>query len=321
MASACLGTDVLGVGVIQRRHGRRGRIGGVFRLVVHQGHAEVALGRRLLQQGIGLVEERLALAVPVHDKAGDAHVPGLLDLFVENNPVVAGVADVNVVGVAKPGFVHRQNHGGALRRAEVLFQRLVDVGAVASQRRRDRNYESGGQERPVNLKNAHNKPCTALDERSWDEVGSGTAAAGMIYMRLFQGSTWDLRHLRAGERRCQVRDGGAKCKVSRRSTLRGNPYLGVRNPGSEPNLHQEPDPPKEVRELKSTSSAVARFRFLAPRAEPWATLPAAAFATPARPTYFFSATYKPRAVDGSSRMAAGGQINIVSRSIWEVSSP
>ena len=100
--------------------------------VVLDGDLEIVFAGELLQQRVAAVHELLARSIPVHQEPGNAQVLGLLDLALEHDAILAGVAHVNVFLVAEPWLVNRQQFGTTLRRAELrLAQSLVKVGAVA----------------------------------------------------------------------------------------------------------------------------------------------------------------------------------------------
>ena len=77
--------------------------------VVHEGDVEIFLGGDPLHDGVTSVEEGMAVAIPVHHEGVDSHIFRLRDLLANYGRILAVVANVNVVTIAKPGLIVGNN--------------------------------------------------------------------------------------------------------------------------------------------------------------------------------------------------------------------
>ena len=111
---------------------------GVF--VIHDRRLKTVLRSGLLQQGVTLIFELLARTVPVHHEGVDAKALGFGNLAREHVGIMRGIPDVDVLGLAKPGLVGREQARrsfGALQLSG-LREALADVGRVPTASSGDR---------------------------------------------------------------------------------------------------------------------------------------------------------------------------------------
>lgn len=103
-------------------------------LVIHHRYLELVLLCQSLHQGITLVDERLAIAVPVHHESGDPHRLRLVDLAGDSRRIVRRVADGDVRGMTEPRLVQGDDLGLSAAGLVLQRQRLARSGARAAVR-------------------------------------------------------------------------------------------------------------------------------------------------------------------------------------------
>ncbi len=130
-----MGSDVAVIGVLQVHQNSLGVLAHVFGvLVVHDRRLKTVLRGSLLQQGIALIFELLARTVPVHHEGVDAEALGFGNLARKDIRIVRGVSDVNVLWLAEPGLVSREEAGRSFGTLELggLRETLAEVGGMTA---------------------------------------------------------------------------------------------------------------------------------------------------------------------------------------------
>ena len=122
--------------------------------VIKKGDLKVILFRGLLQESKVVIREWSALAIPVNNEGGDAHVSCLLNLPSQDIRVIAGVTNVPMSVVAKPGHVDCEESGAGIWSLCVLLQRAMNArrGTTGSHH----ETHNGQRQQPVRQENT---PC------------------------------------------------------------------------------------------------------------------------------------------------------------------
>ena len=135
IASWSTGADVFLISQLHRFHGVVSRVSVVILgFVVHERDVKVLLAGNSLEEHSTAIEEGTPWTIPIHNKCVDAHVAGILNLLAQDVRILAVIADVDVVRVAEPGLVIRENLGIARRVRDILEREIPRIRVRARAR-------------------------------------------------------------------------------------------------------------------------------------------------------------------------------------------